>query len=679
MTSRVGDKIVKAGKWDEAKALYWNDAKQLVGDQFQIPGISGSSGGGLRSAQYTNVGHFERANLMGCCNGMAKCYIHEKDIESALAWLDEVNVLYLNGYYSAEQGPLYDWFDHNIDLPEITFQRVTALTTGAALLHDLGNTATAAQRRWNACDTIKGMPKPHFTPEVNAMNDMNKVVDAISLRHPDPQLCAKLKVTAPSLQIRGSWKKLQVKAPPGRIMCRLRFASFIWNSRLYVAGGAKESHGPFYRDFWCLDLIKLDEWRQLPNYPIPMSKTGLFVGWNMVVHEEQKRAYLFTGRPRLDYFNLVTETWGSITTTYKSTAADISAGVQDNWPYRGQDTCHATTQLINGKMYVFGGSHGGTKVGCNLFMELDLATKEWRRLSGYVMPPAKGDYSCPGPRVSPSSWVGKGRFWLLMGQCDREGARLTGELHGAHIGFPYSDMWSWDIEGEKWRRERVAGNPPSSRAEMACTYNPNLKKVITFGGYCANIPTVYPVQKRRFDYSYYADTFIHETPDSLSMSLIKPPSSSSSTSAGISDRPIPPSEIPQPKWRQVLTRGFPTYRCQAQLHTDTATGKTYLFGGFTNTDYVPSRGSSLNTRSFGDVWQLRLDVPGGDFEGVDLDEEARTAKAGPWQRCFTCGDAGMWKTCSGTCNGRAFFCGPECHKEGWKEHKGTHKCKKNMK
>ena len=174
------------------------------------------------------------------------------------------------------------------------------------------------------------MPKPHFTPEVNAMNNMDKVVDAVSLRHTDPQLCAKLKVTAPSLQIRGSWNKLQVKAPPGRIMCRLRFASFIWNSKLYVAGGAKESHGPFYRDFWYLDLIKLNEWRQLPNYPIPLSKTGLFVGWNMVVHEEQKRAYLFTGRPRLDYFDLVTDTWGSITTTYKSTAADITAGVQDN-------------------------------------------------------------------------------------------------------------------------------------------------------------------------------------------------------------------------------------------------------------------------------------------------------------------------------------------------------------
>ncbi|KIK05339.1 hypothetical protein K443DRAFT_130487 [Laccaria amethystina LaAM-08-1] len=573
MTRPVGDKLVKAGKWDEAKALYWSNAKRLVGDQFQIPGISGSSGdGGLRSAQYTNMGHFERADLMGCCNGMAKCCIHEKDIESALAWLDEVNVLYLNGYYSAEQGPLYDWFDHNIDLPEITFQRVTALTTGAALLHDLGNTATAAQRRWNSRDTIKGMPQSHFTPEVNAMNDMNKVTDAISLRHPVPRLCAKLEVTASSLQIRGSWKKLQ-----------------------------------------------------LPNYPIPSSKTGLFVGWNMVVHEEQKRAYLFTGRPRLDYFDLVTETWESIITTYKVRRPISQPG------------------------------HGGTKIGCNLFMELDLSTNEWRRLSGYVMPPAKGDYSRPGPRVSPSSWAEKGRFWLLMGQCDREGARLTGELHGAHIGFPYSDMWSWDIDGEKWRRERVVGNPPSSRAEMACTYNPNLKNVITFGGYCANIPTIYPAQKGRFDYSYYADTFIHETPDSSSISLAKP-SSSFSTTAGTSDRPIPSSEIPQPKWRQVLTQGFPTYRCQAQLHTDTATGRTYLFGGFTNTDYVPSRGSRLNTRSFGDVWQLRLDVPGGDFEGVDLDEEARTAKAGPWQRCFTCGDAGMWKKCS-----------------------GTHKCKKNVK
>ena len=81
---------------------------------------------------------------------------------------------------------------------------------------------------------------------------------------------------------------------------------------------------------------------------------------------------------------------------------------------------------------------------------------------------------------------------------------LPEELHGAHIGLPYSGMWSWDIEGEKCRREQIAGNPRSSRAEMACAYvrpsqpilllfadiifqNPN-PKVITIDGYCINIP-----------------------------------------------------------------------------------------------------------------------------------------------------------------------------------------------
>jgi len=80
--------------------------------------------------------------------------------------------------------------------------------------------------------------------------------------------------------------------------------------------------------------------------------------------------------------------------------------------------------------------------------------------------------------------------------------------------------------------------------------------------------------------------------------------------------------------------------------SDPDTGKTYLFGGFTNRDFVPSRADYV-TRSFGDVWQLKLDMPGGFFEGVDIEEEARTAKAGPWQRCFNCGDTGPWKKCGG--------------------------------
>jgi len=58
LRSRVGDQLVKAGKWDEAKALV-EQRQRLVGDQFQIPVISdSSSGSGLRSAQYTDMGHF---------------------------------------------------------------------------------------------------------------------------------------------------------------------------------------------------------------------------------------------------------------------------------------------------------------------------------------------------------------------------------------------------------------------------------------------------------------------------------------------------------------------------------------------------------------------------------------------------------------------------------------------
>jgi zf-MYND-like zinc finger, mRNA-binding len=30
----------------------------------------------------------------------------------------------------------------------------------------------------------------------------------------------------------------------------------------------------------------------------------------------------------------------------------------------------------------------------------------------------------------------------------------------------------------------------------------------------------------------------------------------------------------------------------------------------------------------------------------------------------------------GSCNGRAFFCGQDCLKEGWRDHKKIHKCRK---
>jgi hypothetical protein len=201
-----------------------------------------------------------------------------------------------------------------------------------------------------------------------------------------------------------------------------------------------------------------------------MSRTGAFLNWNMVLHED--KAYLFTGRPKVDYFDLVTEKWGYIMTTYTPTGHDESAGILDNWPYPGSILSDSTQQITRGKLLVFGGAHKNTSIGCNLFMELNLETKTWRRLSGYVMAPINNDYSCPGPRKSAASWVSKDkdRFYLLFGQCDREGAKLTNELHGGSSAYPFEDMWSWDLKSEKWRRERLAGNPPCPRTEMACTY-----------------------------------------------------------------------------------------------------------------------------------------------------------------------------------------------------------------
>ncbi|RPD60377.1 hypothetical protein L227DRAFT_575448 [Lentinus tigrinus ALCF2SS1-6] len=76
-----------------------------------------------------------------------------------------------------------------------------------------------------------------------------------------------------------------------------------------------------------------------------------------------------------------------------------------------------------------------------------------------------------------------------------------------------------------------------------------------------------------------------------------------------------------PRWRQIITSSFPTYRAQGQLLTDPATGKLYLFGGYTTTDWVLA----------------------GKSEQLVVDEEKRTAQMGPgpWQVCYACNAVGI--------------------------------------
>lgn len=482
---------------------------------------------------------------------------------------------------------------------------------------------------------------------------MDELEELTKLRHPDPSLTHKLEIQFPELQVLGSWKKLTL-LKKGGMKARLAFSSFIWNSKLYVGGGAYETKGPWLRDLWCLDLEKLDKWRQLPSYPVSEQYTGVWLLWRFSIHNN--RAYLVTGKAEVDYFDLITEEWGSVMTTYKRTAADKKAGVHEQWVFPVWNILDSTQEVVGDILYLFGGTHGECIIGTNLFVQLDLKTMEWTRLSGTLRPGEIADYSCPGPRKTPSSWVDRDqeRIYLIFGECDRSAGIAKGDRHAAEHGYAYEDFWSWDIKAKEWRMERLVGNVPCPRSEAACTYNPKMDKTVIFGGYNPTLPTQFG--NNFFPFSYYADTFMYFPPPPPSTRSIFPPSSG--------------------KWKHVLTPGFPTYRAQSQLHTDPATGKMYLFGGYVNTDSVPSR-KTYNSRTFGDLWQLRVDAPGGFFDekDVDLEEERKTAMVGPWQRCFTCGSTGRWKKCGGSCKGQAFFCDSECLREGWKEHKVMHGCK----
>lgn len=69
-----------------------------------------------------------------------------------------------------------------------------------------------------------------------------------------------------------------------------------------------------------------------------------------------------------------------------------------------------------------------------------------------------------------------------------------------------------------------------------------------FGGYNASVPTIH-APGAFFNFSYYADTFILD-PE--------------------------PEDGSAPYWRQVITRGWPTYRAQAKLFTDPETYASFL-------------------------------------------------------------------------------------------------------
>ncbi|KAJ6543642.1 hypothetical protein B0H10DRAFT_2244374 [Mycena sp. CBHHK59/15] len=632
----------KEKKYSQARSTYIQAANELLSAPLPLPGA-------FRSDIYGSLGlGWDAIDLVGCINGVVECSRQLEDYTGALRWLEEAEIIDRHLEIATNhRAPIscFEWKRIESTSPDYHFERITTLCLSSAVFLAIGNTGSAVERRWLAQSMLVSLPTDMKTAQIQRAAPMMGS-DILGLRHPDPHMAPSLSVQHPDLQVSGSWQKLDVKKGSA-LGSRMRCATLAFG-QLYVMGGEKYIDGPWYRDLWSLDLEKLDGWRQLSDFPLPKQFTGDLVGFSMVPHADG-RAFVFTGCPMVAVFDTKRKKWSVMRTT-------IEGG---EWPYASMRLLEYSMQCVRDRLYVFGGTHEHSVIGCDLLMELHIPSAKWRRLSGAAVP-VPSDFG-PGPRTQSHSWVAKDKtkIFFMYGEADRQGAMLNKQPHAAFYSYGYDDLWSWDIMGEKWTRERLRGNIPSPRAEMSCTYNAILDKVVVFGGYSPTVPTWFEDIKDTVTYSYYADTFICEAASPVASASEK----SRDRNAMI--------------WKQVLTHGFPTYRAQAALVTDSKTGKIFLFGGYKNTTYVRSQNPApSSSRSFIDVWQLRLDVLGGFFDGVDLEEESRTAKAGPWQRCFNCGSTGPWKRCGGACNGRVFFCDSDCLKEGWKEHKDKHGCRR---
>lgn len=235
-----------------------------------------------------------------------------------------------------------------------------------------------------------------------------------------------------------------------------------------MLGGFKlPKEGPYYHDFHYLDLNKLDGWHALPPFPVKaaIARQNPVCSYHaMYIHQDT--LYYFTGLPTMCAYDLVKEHWYQVQPT---------PGVKGSvWPIDiGLRWFSSTFAPKRGQFYVFGGKHSDERLGCDLFLVIDMYTGQWRQLSGHA--PAgeiRADYRVPGPRVNAMMWpdAEEKKIYLFGGEADRSGAHMHNQEHGASISYPYDDFWSWDIEGGSWTRERVSGNPPCPRSESGYVF-----------------------------------------------------------------------------------------------------------------------------------------------------------------------------------------------------------------
>lgn len=113
-------------------------------------------------------------------------------------------------------------------MTEYFLECVTAYRLASDILLELGNTGTSVQRRWFGNVAANSMPSSLDSALVKKVVPNETLNNYLKLRHPEPKLVAKLTLQNENLQIRGSWKKLQIKKG-AKLPQRSGFASFVWN------------------------------------------------------------------------------------------------------------------------------------------------------------------------------------------------------------------------------------------------------------------------------------------------------------------------------------------------------------------------------------------------------------------------------------------------------------------
>ncbi|KAI0041878.1 hypothetical protein FA95DRAFT_637990 [Auriscalpium vulgare] len=92
-----GMRLLKAARYADAREKFLAGVNTLVGDDVVLPQDARIQGG-VRLEKYSAIDHHRLFAVMGLCDDIAQCCLGSGEVEKALAWLEEVNVICKNAF-----------------------------------------------------------------------------------------------------------------------------------------------------------------------------------------------------------------------------------------------------------------------------------------------------------------------------------------------------------------------------------------------------------------------------------------------------------------------------------------------------------------------------------------------------------------------------------------------------